>query len=222
MFAFLFTDAMAPFHQNVTSFPTVVFTFFLIVSAFYWLIAVLGMIDIDILDVDLSEPDADLGSMNVLAGLMLKLGLNGVPVTIIVSLIALHGWLISFLGVHYWVRHIDQNLLGFLAEIGVLVFALWISTMITALMIRPIRRFFKHEASNSQKQILGQTLTVRTSRVDANFGEAILEDGGAGLVLKVRNEDSNDFKKGDRVIPIEYNPEKNTYQVISKSEFLGQ
>jgi hypothetical protein len=222
MFAVFFVEGMNPFYQNIASFPTAIFSFFVIISAFYWLIAVLGLVDIDILDVDLPEPDADIGNINALAGLMMKFGLNGVPVTIIVTLLSMNGWLLCYYGVHFFVNGIEAPLLNFLAGLGVFFASLWVSVMITSVLIRPIRKFFKLEARNSQKTILGQTLIVRTSRIDENFGEATLNDGGAGLVLKVRSSEANSFKKGDTVVPIEYLEEKNAYRVISEAEFLGK
>ena len=48
MFAILLTEGMDPFYQNIASFPTVFFTFFLLVTVLYWLAAVLGFVEIDV------------------------------------------------------------------------------------------------------------------------------------------------------------------------------
>lgn len=95
---------MDTFIQNIGSFPTLLFTGFIVLVLVYWLGAMIGLLDIELLDFDLSGSDADLeletgndvSSASALAGLMLRLGLQGVPVTIILSLIALFGWLISY------------------------------------------------------------------------------------------------------------------------------
>lgn len=222
MFAFLFVEGMNPFYQNIASYPTAIFSFVLIVCAFYWLIAVLGLVDMDFLDIDLPEVDTDVGDINILAGLLMKFGLNGVPMTIILTLISMNGWLICYYGVHFFVAGLEPGLTQF--GIATLVFfvSLYTSVMLTAQLIKPFRKFFKNETKNSRKTILGQTLVLRTSRVDAKFGEAIMNDGGAGLVLKVRTTEENNFKKGDRLIPIEYLEETNAYRVISEQEFLGK
>jgi hypothetical protein len=221
MFAVLFVEGMNPFYQNIASFPTVFFSFFLLICAFYWFIAVLGLVDMDFLDVDLPEADADIGNINVLAGLLMKFGLNGVPVTIILTFVSMNGWIICYYLVHFLLAGMEPNLIRFAASAVVLMVSLYASVMITAQLIKPIRKFFKNEAKNSQKTILGQILVLRTSRVDASFGEATMNDGGAGLVLKVRTLEENSFKKGDRLVPIEYLEESNTYRVISEEEFLG-
>ena len=93
--------------------------------------------------------------------------------------------------------------------------------MITAQLIKPLRPLFKKAEQETLKKILGQTVIVRTSRVDKEFGEAILEDGGAGLILKVRSSGDETFKKGDVIVLLEYLEKNNTYRVISEQDFTG-
>jgi len=59
MFAIFLHKSMDPFHQIVTSFPTVIYTFLLVVCAMYWIIAMLGMVDLEVLDMDM-DGDIDL------------------------------------------------------------------------------------------------------------------------------------------------------------------
>ena len=69
------------------------------------------------------------------------------------------------------------------------------------------------------KHIVGQEVLIRSATVNNKFGEAIMNDGGAGLLLSVRTRGSDVFNKGDEVVVIEHNESTNTYIVISKSEF---
>ena len=241
MFAILLHESMDPFYQNISSFPTVVFTFFLAICLFFWMVAVLGMVEIDSLDFDIPGADAlghhgighdighhdfgdigpDVTNANALAGLMLRFGLHGVPVTIIVSLMALFGWLISYYTVHYLFFLVPGNILRYAVGLGVLIGATYIAAMITGLLIKPLRPLFKKAQTQSVKHILGQTAVVRTSRVDTTFGEATLADGGAGLILKVRTTGDATFKKGDRVVLFEHLQDQNVYRVVSEDEFSG-
>jgi hypothetical protein len=231
MFAIFFSEAMDPFYQNIGSFPTAVFTLIFIICLLYWLVAILGLIDIDFLDNDLEiaphDPSGldlqhDLNSADVLAGLMLRFGLYGVPVTIIISLIALFGWLVCYYMVYYFFIYVADGFLHYLAGIPVLFIATYLAILITAQLIKPLRPLFKKTEQETLKKVLGQTAKVRTSTVDNEFGEAILEDGGAGLLLKVRSIGEETFKKGDLVILLEYVEEKNSYRVISEQDFNGK
>ena len=228
MFAIFFMEDMNPFYQNIASFPTVIFTFILAICVLYWLVAVLGFIDIEILDFDLPEADgmeleADgLSNPDVLAGLMLRFGLHGVPVTVIVSFIALFGWLICYYLVHFLFGYVPSGILRYLAGIPVLLGSFYVAVMVTAVVIKPLRPLFKKAQQQTVKYVLGQTAVVRSSRVDNTFGEAVLEDGGAGLILQVRTTGNESFKRADRVVLLEYMKEMNVYRVISEDEFLDK
>ena len=222
---------MDPFYQNIGSFPTLIYTILLIVCVLYWAGAVLGFVDLDIIDLDLDGLDLDTADMNpdsphstpdVLAGLMLRFGLVGVPVTISVSILVLIGWLLCYYIVHFVFGFIPGSFLKFVAGIPVFFGTLYLSARITGVLIKPLRPLFEKATQETIKQVLGQTAIVRTSRVDNDFGEATLDDGGAGLILKVRTTGSDRFEKGDRVVIYEKLSEQNIYRIISEEEFVGR
>ncbi len=225
MFAIFLSEKLNPFYQNIASVPTVFFTVILAVVVLYWLLAVLGLVEIDVLDFDFSslsgdtdfEFDApDLSTSNVLAGLMLKWGLYGVPVTVIVSFIALFGWLICYYLVYFFMGSVPQGALYYATSLVVLIGALHGAVLLTALLIKPLRPLFKKGKQDTLQSIIGQTAVVRTSKVNDTFGEAVLADGGAGLILKVRTSGETEFVKGDRVVLFEYVPSENYYRVIAE------
>lgn len=228
MFAIFLSKGMDPFYQNIASFPTILFTFLLFIVLFYWLIAVLGMVDIDVLDVDLDVDSGNggEGGPNALAGMLMRFGLVGVPVTIVLSIVVLIGWLLCYYAV-YFVGALLPDLFapGTLIRygIGLPIFGvvLFASLWITGFLIRPLKPLFKQLDQRTDKKVLGQTAIVRTSVVDAEFGEAALEDGGAGLILKVRATGDKTYAKGDRVVLIEHLAENNLFRVVSESEFKG-
>ena len=226
MFAVLLSEKMDPFYLNVSSFPTAVFTFFLILSLLFWMVAVLGLIDIDAFDIpgtDIDIGDGEASTPDAVAGIILKLGLNGVPLSIVVSLISLIGWFISYYTVYFFpFLFSGGGLTRFLVGLPVLLGALYLSVLATAFIIRPLRPLFKKMQQHTEKIVLGQSAVVRTSRVDNGFGEAVFDDGGAGLILKVRSTGEAIFAKGDRVVLIEYMKDTNTYRVVSEEEFSGQ
>ena len=223
MFAILLTKGMDPFYQNISSFPTAIFSFILALCVLYWLLAVIGIIDIDILGLEGMDSDFDLSSdvttANALAGVMLKFGLNGVPVTIIISFLSLFGWLTSYYCVHYLSPFIPGGIIYFLFALLVLIAAFWLAVLITAMILKLLRPFFHKVEQRTVKHILGQSAIVRSSKVTATAGEAFMHDGGAGLILKVRSINSQTFVKGDTVVLLKFIENENIYQVISEQEF---
>ena len=219
MFAIFLSDKMDPFYQNVASFPTLFFTLLLALTAVYWLVAVLGVIDIDVLDIDMPEGDAD-GGVHQLAGLLLKLGLNGVPLTIVISLLALFGWFICYFAVYLIFPYIPDGFLEYIVGLPILVGSLYGAVLITAQVIKPLKPLFANMNKNTVKNLLGQTAIVRSLRLDSGFGEVLLADGGAGLIFKARTMNNETFKKGDRVVLLQYLKDQHAYRVISEAEFL--
>ena len=223
MFAILLNKGMDPFYQNISSFPTAIFTFILALCVLYWLLAVFGIVDIDILDIDSIETDFELGSeattANAMAGVMLKFGLDGVPVTIIISFLSLFGWLLSYYTVHFLSPFVPSGILYFLFGLLVFIAVFWLAVLLTAIIVKLLRPFFHKVEQQTIKRVLGQSAVVRTSKVTDSFGEAFLNDGGAGLILKVRSSNDQTFIKGDIVVLLEYLENENIYRVISEQDF---
>jgi len=224
VFAIFLNENMDPFYQNISSFPTAIYSVLLIVCVFYWAGAVLGIIDIDILNIDTDidlNADSAHSTPDVLAGLLIKFKLVGVPVVITLSLIILFGWFICYFMAHFLLSGVNHWLLRFLLGIPLLAVSLVAAAWVTTYAMKPLRAVFKFSTTEAHKHILGQRAVVRTSRVDEHFGEATMEDGGAGLILKVRSTGEDTFTKGDRVVIFEKLDDTNTYRVISEKEFSG-
>lgn len=220
MFAIVLSEGIKPFYQIIASFPTIFFTILLIVVVVYWLLAMLGAADISLLDFDM-DVDTDISSASAITGLMMRLGLHGIPVTIVISLIAIIGWFISYYIVYFFFDFFSGSALRYLLGVPVLFGSSYAAVMLTALAIRPLRRLFHKTQQQTIKRVLGQVAIVRSSLVNNQFGEATLADGGAGLILKVRASGEVEFHRGDRVVLLEYIPEQYVYRVISEQEFLG-
>ena len=222
MFAVLLSEGIKPFYQIVASFPTIFFTVLLIVVVIYWLFTILGVFDISLLDFDIDiSADGDISSANALTGLMMRFGLHGVPVTIIISLIVLFGWLLCYYLVYFLSPLFSTGLLRLLLGLPALIGSLYVAVLLTSFVIKPLRPFFHKTQQETIKRVLGQVAIVRSSVVNEQFGEVSLADGGAGLILKARTMGATEFHRGDRVVLLEYVPEQYVYRVISEQEFLG-
>ena len=210
-------EAFLVFITKISLYPTIIFTGLVMFVTLYWVVSLLGMADMDSVDLGESGGDADvstLSSTGFFTGLMLKFGLYGVPLIIILSLISLIGWLLSYLYTSLLHQHFDSGVLYYLFGTGAFIFVLVVSMWLTGIIISPIRKNIAKIPKRNSSNNVGKIAVVRTLSVTDKHGEAELNDGGAGLILKIRS-DTNDglLKQGDRVMLIEYLDEANTYRV---------
>lgn len=216
---------MELFATLVTSFPTVIYSFFVLLFLAYWLIAMLGFLDIDMFDADF-DADADMDGadgIGGLAGVLIKLGLDGVPVTVSLSILFLICWLISYFmalttGI---VLPLDVTLIRYAVGLVIMVAAFLLAIPITGFLIKPLKTFFKKTNTNSERSLLGASGVVRTSRVSMSFGEAIVNAGGADLILRIRADEALGLTRHDAIVLIEYIDAENAYRVVTEKEFHG-
>ena len=210
-------ESFAVFITKISLYPTVIFTGLVMFVTLYWLVSLLGMADMDTVELGDAGGEADisdLSSTGFFTGLMLKFGLYGVPLIIILTLISLIGWLLSYLYTSFLHQNVDSGILYYVFGTGALVFVLVISMWLTGLIISPIRKNIAKIPKRNASSNIGKIAVVRTLSVTDKHGEAVLNDGGAGLILKIRSDMSdNQLKQGDKVVLVAYLDDANTYRV---------
>ena len=213
---------MQEFFLIILSFPTILFTFLLGFVCVYWLIAALGLIDIGSFDMDVDvEVDMD-ASPNIVAGMLYKLGWDGIPVMFILSPLAFFSWIFSFLGTYFILLPISLAWLYYGVGCIVFVVSLLLAVPVTGRVVRMLKPLFKtHKVKDEAQSWLGRTVVIRSSIVNEEFGEAYLDlDGHAKKVIEVRTWKGTEFKTGDQVILAEYQPSKHAFYVVAKGEFI--
>jgi hypothetical protein len=213
---------MELFLQTSLSYPVVLLSFALCVAILYWFIAALGIVEVDLLDIEV-ESSLENHSLQPegLAGLLLKLGLNGVPVTLILTLLFFFAWLFCYFAELLLLRFLPLGILRYPLGLVVVLAALVLAVPVVGMLTRPLRPLFRKLEATSNKSVLGQIAVVRSGRVSLTQGEATLEDGGASLILRVRADEAQGFKRGDRVVLLEYLEAEHAYRVITEEEFRG-
>ena len=56
--------------------------------------------------------------------------------------------------------------------------------------------------------------------VNHEKGEAVFEDGGAGMILQIYTLEEKPIKRGDRVVLLRYEETTHSYEVIHEENFL--
>lgn len=208
---------MTEFLQTCLTFPTLAYSILLAFCVIYWLLAATGLVDIDALD-GLLSGDGDSGHASESAGLLARLGLGGVPIMVVLTVLSFFGWLVTYF-VHLLVLQHLPAPLRLLGGIATLVGALAPGVFVTSLLLRPVRKLIVKLNPPVPPSLLGRVGTVISPEVDARQGRAEFADGGAGLILQVRAAPPATFQRGDHVILLEHDAAAHTYLVISESQF---
>lgn len=219
-------DAFLLFIQKISAYPTIVFTAMVMFVTLYWLVSLIGMADMDTVELGDAGGDvdaSDISTSGVFTGLLLKFGLYGVPLIVILTLISLIGWILSYLYTSLLHQWLSSGILYYVFGTGALVLVLVVSMWLTGLIIAPIRKNIANTPKRNAASNIGKIAIVRTLTVTDKHGEAVLNDGGAGLILKVRLMENNGqvslsgnesaLKQGDKVVLVEYVEALNAYRV---------
>ncbi len=213
---------MNEFTAIVTTFPTVVFSLALIVVVLFWGLAIIGVVDIDVFDLDIEiDAETDASGVGPLAGLLLRFGLGGVPVTIVVSVLVLLAWLICYFASAYLLSWLPGGWLYTLAGAVVLAACVAIAFPITAMSLRPMKDLFRGETATLNTELVGRQCEVRSLEVTDSFGQGNVADGGAGLLINIRAAVPNNLGKGDLVAITAYDATTRTYTVMPEKEFMN-
>lgn len=208
----------------ILSYPTVVLTVLMVIVLLYWLLVVLGALGIDIGDhadgvghvhgVDGAGEAAGEGALEahpIGEGILAFLGVGKVPITVLVSVLALVGWILAILG---------SYALGALGLAGgwlfttlVLAGSILLSSIASAYLVRPLAPLFRTDQAVSHRELVGRECMITTGRVDERFGQASLIEGGVDLILQVRCPSPNGLARDSRAILVAYDPEHATFMV---------
>ncbi|MFZ5890579.1 MAG: glycine zipper family protein [Myxococcota bacterium] len=170
---------------------------------------------------DIDLPDGDHGGHGALAALMSALHLRSVPATVVLSLIVTFAWLISVV-IMQLVTRSAPALLGVPLSLGVMALSLLLALPMTSLAAKPLAAVFTPQRAPTKSDFIGRTCVVRTGTVTSKFGEAMLHDGGAGLVLRVRVDDGKQLGRGEQALIVDYDAEREVYLVEPMRDVLAE
>lgn len=215
---------MNAFTDVISSYPTNIFTIVLGIMLIFWILAILGMFDIDIFPSDAGEDafdtDIDLdGEIPGFVGLLHTLGLTGVPFTLVISIIALIGFTLCYFSSAWILIPLGSSLIRYLGGSAVLVASLAIAIPVTAQIIKPMKPLFVKHFAPSKRDYIGHVCVVTSSSVNSEFGIGIVETSGPPIQVDIRTQDGEVHSKGDSLRIADYDPSKDTFDVISEEKF---
>jgi hypothetical protein len=195
------------FVDAALSFPAVVLGVALIVVVAYWLLVLLGTLDIDLAGGD-AGGDTDAGDGDFLDGV----GLGGVPVTVTLSVLVLVAWFVTIVG-GVLLSDVDgagRVLLG----AGVLVVALFAGLLVARLVAVPLRNLYASGPQPSRADFVGRQCVIRTGRVSADFGQAeVTAEDGSSAVIQVRQTGEHELTAGRLALIFDYDTDGEFFWV---------
>lgn len=229
---------MEVFLATVLSFPTVVYSALLVVVMGYWLVTIVGGLDVDALDggadgaleaLDgadgaLEGLDGAGGAIDGADGALEASGAGGVtalgwltrkrlPISVTTTIVVLTGWAVSYLGTRallpMWSSLLPQALGATLLGAG----AFAVGWVMSSILAAPMAPLFKTHLADGNRELVGKSCRIQTGTVDEEFGSAVVIDGSSSDVIQVRFRGEGQLRRGDEALIVSYQPETNTFRV---------
>jgi hypothetical protein len=178
---------MGEFVDAALSFPAVILTFLLAVVVLYWLLVLVGTLDVEIGDLDLGD----------------GIGLGGVPVTISASVLVVVAWFLALAGTVSisGLGTLPRTLLG----IALLVVGLVAGAFVARFVTLPLRKLYITGGQASRNDFVGRECVIRTGTVTGAFGQAeVAAADGSSAIIQVRQTGEHALGNGHRALIFEY------------------
>lgn len=158
------------------------------------------------------------GHPGVLAALLSALHLKQVPATVALSVLLTFCWLVSVVAMQI----LSRGGLGgsTLLRLAVLAGSPFLALPLSSLVCRPLATALTQRNPPTKTGLVGKTCRIRTGTVTEHFGEATLEDGGAGLVVRVRIEGDATIKRGELALIVDWDAEKDSFLIEPMASLL--
>jgi hypothetical protein len=207
----------------------VLFTVLLLVVGLYWIMVILGVLDLDLFHIELPDGDLDAGldadagggadagtavevvAPGVFRSVLQFLYVGEIPTMLLASIMVLSLWTFSMLGHHYLNRDGSVAM-----AVAIFVGDFAVSTLVLKFVALPLRRFYLllNKDYNAPGDVVGRVCRVVTTQVTAEtMGQAEVPTKGAPLLLNVRARDAHVFHKGEEALVVERDDVEGTYRI---------
>jgi hypothetical protein len=188
---------MGDFVDAALSFPAAIFIVLLAIVVIYWLLVLIGTLDVEIGDLDLAD----------------GIGLGGVPATISFSVLTVAGWFVSLVGT-VMMEGVLTGVLRIAVGIGVIVGALTGGLFAAGAVAKPLRKLYVTGGAASRGDFVGRECVIRTGTVTGDFGQAeATAADGSSAIIQVRQTGEHALTHGDRALIFDYDTDGEFFWV---------
>ena len=194
-------------YERCLTAPVLPATALLLLVVAYWLLVILGALDIDVLnfDVDIDSSGLD-GLFGVGMAVFRFLNLGEIPLMLWVSVFGLSYWMTSVL----WFD--ESSGLDAVILIQVILRNLTVAMVATKLITQPMLLLVDRTKMPRHPDLVGRIGEITTNEVSEHYGQARVAMGGRPLLINVRTRDGM-LHKGDDVQIIDYDEEHHVFYV---------
>ncbi len=185
--------SVGDFVTAALAFPTVLFSAPLLVVVGYWLLVVVGVLDVDGDGADLSW-----------------VGLGGVPLSVTLSLLLAFAWFASLAGNEL----ADDHGLPYpgLIALGAALIGAW---LLTRLLVLVLRKAMPAGFEPSRSDFVGRTAIIRTGRVTRDFGQAeVAAADGSTAIVQVRQTGTDQLRAGQPAVLYDFDVDGEFFWVV--------
>jgi len=198
------------------------FTVLMGLVAIFWVLSLLGTIDMDGLDFDFdTDTDVDVDTEvsvghNVLGSALKVVNAQDVPIMMVLSILSLFMWLISIVSNFYFNPNQSIPL-----ALGLLLANFIVSVLLVRIVTQPFRPIFRSLKKDEEHTPLVGSLGIVKSRViDQKYGQVeVTREGGSPALLNARLEDGA-LTRGETIIVTSYDENNKRYLVKSAPELM--
>ncbi len=177
----------------------------------YWLIVLIGFIDIDSFDIDIDldvETDVNgAGSVAWLNHVLYFFNLGQVPLMLFLSFVAIPMWFLAIIATEYLV--FNSVFLSYLLLIPNFIISLFIAKVFTQPFVKLFTALENHVDDNTE--VIGKICTVILNTTDEKMGQARVEGSGSVVLLNIKTRKGTVLNKGETGLVIDYVKEKSYY-----------
>lgn len=183
-------------------------TALLILIQCYWLISIIGFLDLEFLDFDVDLEGAE--GASPISALAVFINSGDIPSALIISLLVLNNWVIAML-----MYFIPIKPGGWVSGI-LLLPALVLSLLVTKVEILPLKRIFINRKDNNDiaHKVIGKICRMKCDLEPNKLGQAEVRQEGASVVINVKILwDYESFLKDDFAHVFKKDDEKDMFYI---------
>ena len=196
--------------QGANIIPTAMLIFLLI----YWIVVILGVIDLDMFDIDVDMdvdgPEVDAGvSVGWLNSVLTFFNLGQIPLMIFLSFLVLPMWIISVQANHLLGN--SSMLIGVALLIPNLIVSLFIAKILTMPFVKLFSKMI--EEGETTTTMIGKICRVVLPLNSESVGQVEVNVEGSNYRISAKTVEEKTMEKGEEGLVIEYH-ENGKYYVV--------